>query len=279
MWGAPWASCSDPVNDFAEALRATIAGAAASVLPRRYWGRFELPVTGTAWISAIATIALGVFLGVHGYLRFVQTLGDVAASQAIELSYQIVEGRAQATNPGIPFVSSMLGLFAFVLTPLGFVAAYLVASGLIRALGSAMGQPTGDPLLTLVDEWYSKRRAQDEAEKARLERNALEGPELPDELVVGPEAGFPEADWIVIASRLKLGWERGVFVVTPDRWYRLDDAIDRHTRDGLRRFYVLIAAGQAEVIRRSVFYEHPRLSAGVGGNAETAASAADMAKD
>jgi len=270
------------VNDFDAALRAIaagVAGAAASVLPRRYWGRFDLPVTGSAWMSAIVTIALGVFLGVHGYLRFVQTLGDIAASQAIELSHQIVEGRAPAVNPGIPFVSSVLGLFAFVLTPTGFVAAYLAASGLIRALGSVAGQPAGDPLLTLVDGWYEKRRARDEAEEARLERNALEGPELPDELVVGPEAGFPEADWIVIASRLKLGWERGAFVVTPDRWYRLDDAFDRHTRDGLRRFYVLIAAGQAEVIRRSVFYEHPRLSGGVSGNAETAASASDMAKD
>ena len=269
------------MNDFAEALRATIAGvagAAASVLPRRYWGRFDLPVTGSAWVSAVVTIALGVFLGVHGYLRFVQTLGDIAASQAIELSYQIVEGRAQTTNPGIPFVSSVLGLFAFALTPLGFVAAYLVTSGLVRALGSATGQPAGDPLLTLVDGWYGKRRARDEAEKARLERNALEGPELPDELVVAPEAGFPEADWVVVASRLKAGWEKGVFVVTPDRWYRLDDAFDRHTRDGLRRFYVLIAAGQAEVIRRSVFYERPRAAASHDGKSETPLSAAEMPK-
>lgn len=270
------------MSDLNAALRAlleAVAGVALAALPRRHWGRFDLPVTGNAWISAIVTIALGFFLGVHGYLQFVQALGEAAASQAIELSYQIVEGRAPAANPGTPFVSSLLALFAFLFTPSGFVAAYLVGSGLIRALGCATEQPAGDPLLTLADHWYEGRRGRIEAEQARAARIAAEGPEMPDELVPGPAAGFPEADWVVISSRLKPGWDKGVFVITADRWYRIVEGLDRRTLEGLRRFYVLRTVGQAEVIRRSVFYAHPQLLGGSRGGRETAKSAADMAKE
>ena len=270
------------MSDFSAALRAflnTIAGAAVSVLPHRHWGRFDLPVTGTAWVSAIVTIAVGFFLGVHGYLRFVQALGDAAAAQVIELSQQIVEGRAQPVNPGIPLVSSLLGLFAFLLTPSGLVAAYLVGSGLVRAVGSATGQPWGDPLLTVGEAWYEKRRRRTEAEQARAARNVREGPEVPDVLVPGREAGFPEAEWVVIASRRKEGWEPGVVVVTTDRWYRLLGCYDRRLREGLRTFYALGSVAQAEVLRRSVNYDHPQLSSMHDGKDTTAPSAAEKPEE
>lgn len=83
----------------------------------------------------------------------------------------------------------------------------------------------------------------------------------------------------MIASRLKPGWDNSVFVVTTDRSYRIADAHDRRTPEGLRRFYVLHAVGQAEVIRRSVFYDHPQLSALHDRKGETPRSAAEMAEE
>jgi len=55
---------------------------------------------------------------------------------------------------------------------------------------------------------------------------------VPDRLVTGPAAGIPDAELVVVASRQKPGWERGVFVITPDAWYRLGEPIDRLQPEG-----------------------------------------------
>jgi hypothetical protein len=147
-----------------------------------------------------------------------------------------------------------------LLTPQGLVSAYLFVAGSLRAVASAAGPTPGDPLLFAVRAVYRRYRRRSDAERAEAARRALEGPETADVVQPGPTPEHPNACWVVAASRVKPGWEKGVFVVTTDRWYRIADAFDRRTDAGLRRFYVLDAVGQAEVIRRSVYYDHPQLS-------------------
>ncbi|HET7294228.1 MAG TPA: hypothetical protein VFM88_17525 [Vicinamibacteria bacterium] len=239
----------------------------AALLPARLRRDLEahLPIRAMAFPSAILQIAAGYFIGLDGFLRY-------AAG--------VAEGANRLTGEiGLAMGLSGLSIFTFaLLTPQGLVASYLVITGSARALFAASSGVPGDPLLALADHVYLARRRRSAEEQAIAERQAREGAAVPDVLETGPTAGFPDADWVVIASRLKPGWEKGVFVVTTDRWYRIADGVDRRTPDGLRRFYVLHAVGQAEVIRRSVFYDHPQLSALHDRKSETPASRAELRK-
>ncbi len=219
-----------------------------------------------AFPSAILELAAGYFIGLDGFLRFAASVADGANRLTDEI--------------GLAMGLSGLSIFTFALmTPQGLLASYLVVTGSVRALFAASSSIPGDPLLALADHLYETRRRRTEEERAVAARAAREGPAVPDLLAPGPAAGFPDADWVVIASRLKPGWEKGVFVVTTDRWYRVAEAIDRRTSEGLRHFYALHAVGQAEVIRRSVFYDHPRLRALHDRKGETPRSVSEMAKE
>jgi hypothetical protein len=81
-----------------------------------------------------------------------------------------------------------------------------------------------------------------------------------DVLLTGRDGGAPEADFVLVCSRRKEGWELGVFVVTPEKWYRIGRPFDRRYPGGLRVLYPLSEVGGAEIIRRSVAYDLPRLS-------------------
>jgi len=175
----------------------------------------------------------------------------------------VAEGANRLTDDiGLAMGLSGLSIFTYaLLTPRGLLSTYLFLAGTFRAVASAAGSTPPDPILAASRAIYTRHRRRTEAEKAVAARRALEGPETPDVLRRGPTPEDPDAEWVVIASRLKPGWEKGVFVVTTDRWYRIARVSDRRTDAGLRRFYVLDPVGQAEVLRRSVYYDHPALSA------------------
>ncbi|MFI5184426.1 MAG: hypothetical protein ACHQNV_08510 [Vicinamibacteria bacterium] len=203
--------------------------------------------------SAIATVAAGFLIGFEGFMRYAARVGETMAPLAHETA-----GGPLSIGMGVSALS--LPTFA-LLTPLGLFSTYLFVSGIVRGAMVAAGSPGGDPILTLADgviEPIVRERAR---ERAAAERAALEGPEVADVLVAGAEAGLPEAEWVVIASRLKPGWERGVFVVTTDRWWRIGAACDRRFPEGLRALYPLHSVAAVEIIRRSVYYDHPQLSA------------------
>jgi hypothetical protein len=207
-------------------------------------------------VSAAASVAAGVLIGFGGFMRYAARVGETMAPLAHETA-----GGPFSIGMGVSAFS--LPTFAF-LTPLGLFSTYLFVSGIVRAAMVVAGSSGGDPILTLADGWIEPRVRERARERAAAERAALEGPEVADRLVPGTEAGFPEAEWVVISSRLKAGWERGVFVVTTDRWWRIGMPSDRRHPEGLRAHYPLHAVAAAEVIRRSVYYDHPQLSALAG---------------
>jgi len=215
-----------------------------------------------AALAAYSTVFLGFGLGLDGFLSYAQTSGEAAAAQVMELSHRQNEGRGTAgLTPASPILvsgASFVGFFFF--TPLGLLSSYFFVSGVVRGVMSAAGSPGGDPILSMADavlDPWLKRRA---IERAATERAAQEGPEVPDVVVKGPEARIPEASFVVIASRLKPGWETGVFVVAADTWWRIGARQDRRTIEGLRALYPLTPVGAAEVIRRAVHYDDPALS-------------------
>jgi hypothetical protein len=198
--------------------------------------------------SAILSAASGVLLGLRGFLAY--------AGQASEAT-------VRATGEiGASIGLSALSIFAFVLlTPLGWVSAYLFLAGLLRVFLSVTGDVGGDPLATAVDGLLHRRRVERAFTRAAADRERWEGPEVPDLVRRGVDAGWLEAAFVVVSSRLKPGWEKGVTIVTPGGWFRLGAPEDRHGPEGLRAFYPLYPMGGAEILRRSVAYDHPALSA------------------
>lgn len=177
---------------------------------------------------------------------------------------QSVVDSANRMTDEIGLVIGLSGLSVFtyaLLTPRGLFSTYLFVTGALRAVATAAGPTPGDPVLALARGLYARQRRRTAAERAAVAREAREGPATPDFVERGPLPDHPDAAWVVTASRPKDGWAVGVFVVTTDRWYRIASALDRILDGRLRHVYVLDPVGQAEVIRRSVYYDHPALSA------------------
>jgi hypothetical protein len=184
------------------------------------------------------------------------------------LSYaqRVAEGANRLTDE-IGFSMGLSGLslptYAFF-TPRGLFATYLVVSSLLRLLVAAAQEIPGDPLLTLADAAFARRGAAMAIARRNEERQRREGDEVPDVVLPGAECGLEalsDADWVVIASRKKPGWDKGATVRTPRKLFRLGTPVDRDRPEGLRAFYPLYALGQAEVVRRLVDYDNDALGA------------------
>lgn len=212
------------------------AALALAMLPRRLWSRLDelAPVSKVPLASSVAGFLAGVAIGIPAYLVFVD------------------EG-------GAAFRAATVLLFVLT-TPAGALAAYLAATGALRALAAVAGDPHGDPLLTWIDRAVQTRRRQAAASRQHEMREALEGPEMPDRLLDGPTAGFPDAQWVVVASRRKLDWTDGTFVVAADKWYRLHQPVERQLGVGLRTFYPMSEVTDHGAIRRWVAYDFPPVS-------------------
>ncbi len=197
--------------------------------------------------SALLTLIAGFFLGLRGFLSY--------AGEASEAAVRATDG------VGASLGVSVLSLFAFVLlTPLGWLASYLFASGLLRIFLFVTGDIGGDPLISAADGVLHRRGTRQRLARSAADRERWEGPEVPDVVRSGVDVGWWDVPFVVVSSRLKPGWEKGVTVVTPAGWFQLGAPEDRHLPEGLRALYPLQPMAAAEVLRRSVSYDHPALS-------------------
>jgi hypothetical protein len=253
--------------NFAKAAMRFAAATAAALLPRRYWARLDvrLPVSRAALLSALATVALAAVIGVPAFFRHAETNAGLATDVMLRATGW------SAAKPGAPapaqklavatWGASYLSFFTFAfLTPIGLLTTYLVLTGLVRAVATAADDARGDPILTAIDAVGRRAWQMTRAHRTRLARERLEGPEVPDRLVPGRAAGFPDADYVVVASRRKPGWEAGAFVITSEKWYRLGTPVERQMPGGLRTLYPLTELRDHEVLRRGIRYELPALS-------------------
>jgi hypothetical protein len=151
-----------------------------------------------------------------------------------------------------------LSIFTFLLlTPKGWLTLYLTLSGSLRAAAAWFDDPIGDPILTGMDAIVSKRRGERRDRQARAAREALEGPEIADRVVSSAAAGMPGCDLVIVSSRRKPGWDRGVAVFTPEKCYRLGEPAEQTIAGRLRYLYPLTEHADFEAIRRSVQYDLP----------------------
>jgi hypothetical protein len=234
---------------------ALVAGMFAAVLPHRYWARCPMwmPITAAAFPSGVATIFLGAAIGIPGFLAHAGATVSMANSAMLD-----IRNDAAGYNRGFVQGFAGLSIFTFLfLTPTGLFTLYLLASGTMRAASAWFEDPVGDPILTGIDHAMFAGAARGRAAREQRSRDTLEGPEIPDRIVSAAAAGLPPCDLVVVASRRKQGWERGVTVFTEDGAYRIGDPVERMIAGRLRTLYPLTTHADLEAIRKSVRYDLP----------------------
>lgn len=240
-----------------------LAATVLSLLPRRTWPTLSehAPVRAAAVASAAVTVVAGIVYGGLEFLDFAQRAGAGANDAMLE----IARGQADGTTGGAPVASSapmflsMFSALAFAIgTWPGRFASYLVVSGFVRGVAALLDDPFGDPIVTgahhLATRWRDRRRNRIET----VAREAKEGAEAPDLLLPAERLSIEGATWVVLASRRKEGWERGVTVVTEEGWFVLGAPFDLETPNGLRTAYPLAATKETDVLRAAVRYALPR---------------------
>lgn len=223
-------------------------------LPLRWWGPFEerFPLYRFSWLSGLVTMAVGIALGIPGYIGFIKRAAGGINDALIGAQSDLV------FIPGAALLSLPVFLFS---TLTGLASLYLTASGFLRAAAAYVADDIhGDFLLTGLD-WIVRKTVAHEDEVRRVaEREQREGPEVPDRLVIGAHLGRPDFELILLASRAKPDWEPKGYVVTEDGTaYQIGIPFDFQTRAGLRTAYPLTELRTGEVIRYAVRYELPPL--------------------
>lgn len=243
-----------------------LLGILAAMLPARWWPWLDrhIPATDSAPIAAIVTILTAGAIGVPGFISHV-------TDQVAENNRAILEAaRREASRPasqetvsandwGRMFVNaSGLSLFTFILlTPAGWASTYLGVSGMWRAIAVIVDHPFGDPILTGLDALVLRSTRERRARVARRRRESLEGPEVPDRIVPGAKLGLPGVDLVIVASRVKSGWDKGTVVLSADKTYRVGPIEERTIAGRLRTLYPLTEHKDLEVFRRTVRYDLP----------------------
>jgi hypothetical protein len=228
-----------------------VAAMVATLLPHRLWARLPgfFPMNAAAFASGLATFFLGAAIGIPGFLDHM--LATVSLANETTLKYDFF-------NRGLSSGFAGLSIFTFLLlTPKGWLTMYLLGTGGIRMAAVWFGDPFGDPVLTAVDDILTRKRARRKALTEIRTREELEGPETPDRVVSSAKAGIPGCDLVIVSSRAKPGWARGVVVYTADTCYRIGEPEERTIAGHLRTLYPLTEHTDLEAVRKSVHYDLP----------------------
>ena len=241
----------------------TIGAIFVTLLPRRYWPRFDwMPLHVMAPVSGLLTVLTGAALGIVGFFAYLERVKTSPAASILEISKLQVADKLPETAvvSGVPSAIWMTAPLAFAFfTPLGLFSIYLLGSGLARAVSGWIAEPHGDPVLTGIDWLVTRTRTTTRERSVSRARLEAEGAAEPDRLYPGTWASLPDVDLVVVASRRKPGWQKGTFVITPDGWFTLGEPFDRKTPQGMRTVYPLTLQKDNAVLRKGVSYELPPL--------------------
>lgn len=237
-----------------------VAAVFAGLLPRALWPRLEgafIPVHLVSVPSAAMQLLVGFALGVPSFLLYARRVANENTDLMLAAASLRQAGGGDVTS-AMGVGGTMVSPFAFALfTPAGLVSTYLAGAGLVRLVAAITEEPFGDPILTGLHRLGAYARSRRAAAVSIVRRTALEGEEVPDRVVTGAAAGHPAAEFVVVASRRKPGWEEGVLVVTGRGWFRIGRIFEEYHDGGLRTLYPLVRSPQSEVMRRAVRYELP----------------------
>ncbi len=236
-------------------------GVLAAMLPARWWPSLDLvvPATTSASLAGILTLLAAAAIGIPGFLAYVA----MAASAANEVAWDAAKQNPDVENVGAllrgaPAAITGLALPMFLFTtPAGWLTMYLAITGLVRAAAPVIEDGFGDPILTAIDKILVRTKRGTRQKLEHMQREAMEGPEMPDRIMKAQALGVA-GDFAIVASRPKPSWEKGTVVMTPDGTaYRIGMVEDRTIAGRLRTVYPLTLHTDLEVFRRVVHYELP----------------------
>lgn len=251
------------IVDFVALVVRVLLALVACVLPRKIWVRWSdgLPVYHMAMMSAFLTLVAGFVIGTIGYVDFATEAASRNNAMLLEIAQRRQEGAAPAAVEISTAISTSLMVLAALtfmfFTARGLLATYLGLSGLFRLIAGFLGDPHGDPVLTLVHRCFGRTAEKVENRAARRERERREGAEVPDQVLTGEQAGLPRADLVVVASRVKPEWTPGTVLDTDLGWFRVGEPEERDPPEGLRTYYPLREVVHAEVFRRVIRHKLP----------------------
>jgi len=235
-------------------------GSLMALAPRRFWVHLDRRVHVRQYVilSATLTALAGTLVGVPAFLDHASSAATAASRLSIEAAAAQIQ-RPTGPEPTTLLTRVLTSMFvvSFVLTPVGFLTTYLAISGVFRMACVWFDDPIGDPALTLLDATIRGLRLRAAGAIRGVRQRRRFGSVVPDEVVRGAAAGFSNADFVVIASRPKEGWTRGLMIVADDGAYRVVDVVERMTDRHLRVLYVLQRKADSELIRRTVRYALP----------------------
>lgn len=233
----------------------TLTGVLRCLLPRRYW----TDMGRGAYLSCLLTIAVAVRIGYAGFFAYASRVGEEGAALALKVGAGGgVAGMDPVSQVAAALMGSALAPFAFFLfTPTGWLADYLFLSGVFRGFTLAAGNPWGDPLLSVIDNFVHSKIEEDKVSEAAAAREAEEGPEVPDTIVAGTQFAGKPADFVIVSSRRKDGWSQATTVVAGDVRLRIGEPVDRRIKGWLRTCYPLSVIRDIQVDRRVVAYDWP----------------------
>lgn len=211
--------------------------------------------------AAVVTLLSGVVVGEIGFLRFARQVASANNELMLEIAARQSSGAlgGEAITGAAPVALSMLSAITFaVATPLGWLASYLIVTGLVRSVAAAVGERRGDPIVALAASILRTRRIRRAASREILAHDALAGPAVADRVVSPARVGIEGADLVVVASRPKPDWTPGTVLDCGGRWLSVGPAEQRSLAVGLRTLYPLSHLPDATVLRRVIRYELPR---------------------
>jgi hypothetical protein len=239
------------------------------MLPARWWPSLDVyvPASTSAIPAGILTLLGGMAIGIPGFLSYAAD----AASAVNAVAWETAKQNPDTANVGAllrsaPSAFSALSLAGFLFTtPTGWLTMYLGGSGLLRAVSAAIEGGFGDPLLTAADAIATRTRRRTLAALERVQRETLEGPEMPDRMMGAAQLEMAGADLVIVASRPKPGWDKGTVLLTGEGTaYRVVGVEQRTIAGRLRTLYPLTEHKDLEAFRRCVRYELPPGRGGPG---------------
>ncbi len=238
-----------------------LLGIAAAMLPARWWPWIDLvvPTTTSASLAGILTVGVAAGIGIPGFLSYAERAVSAVNAVALEAARQNPDyPNADALLRQAPQAFSALSLFLFLFTTLtGWATMYLGLTGLLRAVAPVVDEGFGDPILTGVDALARRTRRGTRMTLEHMQRKAMEGPEMPDRIMSGAPLGIA-ADFVIVASRRKPGWDTGTVLLTGDGTAYRVGAIEERTIGGrLRTLYAVTLHTDLETFRRVIHYELP----------------------
>jgi hypothetical protein len=227
----------------------------AALLPTRYWTRLGA-VQPRPLLSGLATGVAGTAAGFAAFVRHTAHQADAATSLTIlTAAEQLRHPVAHEVTSALPQTLTLLSMATFLATPVGLLTVYAAASGMLRAGSAYLGDPIGDPALTLADAVMRHGVAAARRLGARVSARRRFGPIVTDRVVGGSTIGADGVDVAVLASRRKTGWTVGTMVVTPDGCYRIVSVTECRHEGRAWTAYLLCRKTDAEILRRSVRYD------------------------